>query len=145
MRGSLPETHGTAIFLPVADPGAGAGFDVYAPNGMKLKIITMRFQFVCAVAVANRRVQVDFIHAGNSYGRIFADAVVVAGSTSYFNFFPGFGSRVGSTLGNFFLEYPEHVWVYTNDLLRFTADNIQAADQFSAIMVYAEYWVDDPF
>jgi hypothetical protein len=143
MRGTLPDTHGYLRALTIPDPGAGNVFYVGAIADRRVRLVVLRFKFVCDATVISRRVSFLVTDVALTYSLIYADGVVLAASTSYYNLLPGFGSRVGSTLGNFFVEWPADIWLTPTMFLTVSADNLQAGDAFSNIYCYEEEWLVD--
>lgn len=125
----------------VNDPAAGEEFQFTGSVSIYHKILSLSFDFASAVAAANRMVKVKNDDVGSIIS--FAPSAQVASITGHYVFAQNTDSNavtVGthqyqkSPLRDGYITYPGGVVVSE-------CQNIQAADQYSAIVVQTEEWI----
>jgi hypothetical protein len=132
-----PGTH--VVFTP-ANPIAGADFatqTVGTKSGWR--VLGIQGTLTTAIAIANRVIRVFYQDsAGNSYVQVCL-ASLVASLTTFLSLSPGIADKYSATL-----RVNQTPTPYTNllasEAVAFQTDNLQAADQFSNLVLEVEEW-----
>jgi hypothetical protein len=138
----IPVDYGAHIDVGLANPAAGANFPAYtfARPG---ELVSMRFRFVTAAAVATRVLRVS-IDAGvaNPFYEFRSSITQTAGLTQEYILCqnPYTAVLAGSVVNGMLL--PSRLICQTNWRLNVTFDNIQAADQLSLGRMCIAEWRD---
>ena len=133
-----PKWLGDLEQIQIANPAAGVNVDIQPPAGQIWLLMGVTAQLTCSVAVANRQIFIVQRGGVTDVGFLFSPVVEVAGAIAQAElncFYTGLPFSILSRRA-FPLGYFGYI---TNTIyLRIGADNIQAADQWSAIWV--NYW-----
>lgn len=128
------EIEGVPVVVAIANPAAGANWAHTVPDGTDLLCKAVRFRFVTAVAVATRQVRLEFLSGANVIHQAVFTTTQVASLTYDYNLSrDGAAEVLTSTYIN--RSMPD-VRVIGGNTIRVQTVNIQAADQFSAIVLH---------
>jgi hypothetical protein len=138
--------HGRAFsqVLSVATPAAGAGFTYTNQNFYWEYIDSVSFKLVTGSNAANRLVNLSVQNAaGDVLATVPPAAATTASKTAQYTYLDGYSATTGATDGPFLNVMPG-VWLQPDFKIVVTITNVDAADQISAIRVYAERFVTGP-
>lgn len=118
------------------NPGAGLGFTLTPEGGGHWLIRTLRFTLVSDATVATRAVMLDVTNGNTPYSRMSASATQVAALTRVYS--GQNGSQADAAIGAHIpLRLPlDGIWLPQGHSLVVGVENIQAADQISAIAAH---------
>lgn len=135
--GSPLDGRGNMRSIAIGAPAAGAEFSALVPAGAHWLLRSLSFQLVTAVAVATRQVTVQVLDAGiNVVLRSPAALTQAASLTVFYSFFNGPLANNGTTVVNG--GFPEEFRLVTGWRITSLTPNIQAADQYSLIILGVE-------
>lgn len=125
---------------PVSTPAAGANFSVRNDSGGLWLIRSIAFTFVTAAVAVNRSVALAAQAAEDVWWRTVAATVQATTLTRNYSGWNG-SPATGDSAAAILLAWPtDGLWLPPGHSLASTVDNIQGADQLSAVVVYmAEY------
>jgi hypothetical protein len=129
----------------ITTPAAGADFTINVPNFMRWRIISLRATLVTSAAVANRAAILQFNNAGNVLYNACAANLQAASLTVGYSWGAGVTTllaTVGATTPNAETSIPVDLTLSAGMTITSTTQNIQAADQWSAIFMLIEENVD---
>ena len=127
--------------LQVANPGAGADWTFTAGTRQRLRVETLNAVFTAAVAVSNRQVQL-ILDDGANVLAVFPAAVNIVASTTA-NVTATSGSVATSIITtDVTIPIPQPLIMEPGWRLRVSTVGIQPADQWSAIWLNVEEWIE---
>lgn len=132
--------------LQIANPAAGAEFTVTVPTNARWRFCCVRGTLVTAVAAANRSAILNFNNAGNVFYNACAAPVQAASLTWGYSWGAGVTTllvTVGSTTPNVETSIPVDLWLPGGSTVQSITQNIQAADQWTAIFANIEECPDN--
>lgn len=128
--------------IDVTSPSAGANATVTVPGDYGIRVLAATATLTTSATVANRFLSLDYISGrGVTYVRNGAGLVVTASTTNQ-----AFHWNVARTVAEWAANTPVFVPLFGYFLqpgwvVQFTVDNIQAADQLSAIRLVVERYL----
>lgn len=125
-----------------ATPGAGVIISETVPTGARWELLTFQFQFVTAVAVANRRVSLTLDDGANGYASITANFTQTASLTEFYVWAQAFPSLIDANLLTILAPLPGNIRLGSGHRIRSTTSAIQGADQFSAVQYLVREWLE---
>lgn len=143
MPGFLPDTHGRLFTEAGSAPAAGSSATITVPTNTRWRPIAIRCQLTTDATVANRIVSLTLIIGAQVYGFYGSATTQTASLTWLYTFTPQSGinaSNVGTLVG---VSIPEVMYLDDDLILNVTASGLQAGDQFTAIQVYGERWLEE--
>lgn len=146
-RHKYGDTAGWVHEVTVTNPSAGADWTYTVPTNSHQKILAVRAILTASATAANRIASVA-IDDGTSNLTIVPVplAAQTASQTTTYNWAPGIGYRTQTPLsGNIqsFLEFPANISLTEAGRVRTSTSGIQAGDQWSAIIVTVEEWIEE--
>lgn len=141
MRASV-EGPGSLVSQSTADPAAGAEISFSVPADRRMRIRTLRFQLVTAIAVANRQVHIVLDDSANVFYDHPALAVQVASTTVTYVAAPGV-QALTTTDGVQVIPLPQDTMMFVSWRLRTVTTGIQAADDFGPAEIVTEDWQEE--
>jgi hypothetical protein len=136
------EERGAITPLQPADPAAGADFTFTVPTSTRVQILAMHALFTTAVAVANRNIEMLFSGGLGTVWRVSAPVTVAASTAAHINLGQSFVASGGVVPADIVLPLPGAFLMHGGDTIQSVTTNIQAADQWSAIIFTVEQWLD---
>lgn len=134
---SVTDSGGLIRVLTVANPAAGADFSTTVPVGVQWLVRSVHALFTASAAVANRLPKLRITDAvPNTIFTTTDSQTVTASNAGEFSFAPGGNNIFGSAVFNFGL--PQHFRLQAGFILRSVTAGIQAADQWSQIVLTVE-------
>jgi hypothetical protein len=133
----------------VSNPAAGANFSYTALLSYRYEIINIRLQLVTAVAAGSRQVGIKFTDTlGNVFCSVFAQGTQTLSQTNQYNFAAGVGASIGTaatliaipTADDIQVPLPAGLQINDATVISSVVNNIQAADQISAVVIRAKTW-----
>lgn len=124
-----------------ADPAAGAEITVRVPETAQWRLLGLRFELVTDATVANRQVDLLIDDGANTVLRIEPPAVQAASLTDGYNYGPGLPARALLT-SEFLIPLPVKVVLPGGWRIRTVTANLQAADNFGAVYLWVEEWLN---
>jgi len=124
-----------------ANPGAGADFVFATAARQRVRVESFTAQFAASAAAANRNIEVIVDDGANVVWRTSVPAVVTASQTVQVS---GTGSNqpTGIVTTDFTVLIPPGLILPPSWRLRTATASIQAGDQWSAIWLNAEEWLE---
>lgn len=130
---------GFSDFIPIATPAAGANASFTVPGEYSMRVLAAMATITTSATVANRFFSLDYLWAGvTTFVRNSTGQVITASTTNL-----QWSWSFERTIGEWAANTPVLAPVLAIDLppgtvVRFTVDNIQAADQLSALSLFVE-------
>lgn len=132
---------GTMRSVALANPAAGADFaSVTVPDMVVWQLRGFAATLVAGVAVASRRLRLEFLRGGTVFAGWVANSVQMASQTTQWRLTQNArtagdqGIRVQDIL-------PDDLQLYPGDVIDFDTDALQAADDWGAGRLLVEEWV----
>ena len=119
----------------IPNPAAGLNVDIQPPAGQVWLLIGLSATFTCSVAVANRQLYVHQRGGIYDMGLLISPVVEVAGGVSIVEMSCLYTGIPFSVLNRRMFPLGHFYYLNNTIYLRLVADNIQAADQWSAIWI----------
>lgn len=136
----FPIDRSTLRFSTATNPAAGADFTLTVPQSEFWRIVAVTATFTTAAAVANRRPRFTIRQTG-VYLMDFPTATdITAGLTTQVTWVQGQVAETGLVNSRLVAPIPEQLWVPATFEIESLTDNIQAADQWSTIIIQYERW-----
>ncbi len=131
---------GRGFITDVASPNpvAGAEFALTVPAGELWHVKAGSFTFVTAVAAANRLIHVVFTTDGGVIYDVFVLSVQTASLTRIHSLMKMFGSNDEADDDNIQISIPEDIWLTPGSTIASDTQNLQAADDFTALTLVVE-------
>jgi hypothetical protein len=134
------ETPGDIVTVVGGVPAAGAEITETVPTFVRWRLISFKFRFVTAIAVANRVPALALDDGANVYSLSTAGAVQIASITEDYSAAPGLmATFLSGAVAN--LGLPMNSFLPAGHRIRTITSAIQAADQYSAIEYAVEQWL----
>lgn len=140
--GRLDPNYGHLTRLVVAQPAVGTDHSYTFPVNRRWKLIAVTTSLTTAVAAANRHVTLQLSHEGGAVWNTIAPVVQTA-SLTYTYIFNADGSGIVTAVNNWVVGVLPNIFTFIGgDLLSTVTANMQAADQFSSMLLYLEAWIE---
>jgi hypothetical protein len=133
---------GKLLSLTPTVPAAGADIVVTVPAHFRWRVLGLSFLLVTAAAVANRLPHLQITDGVSPVYYICAPQVQTASSAWYYNLYPGAGALSPATVLACNYLGPADIRLMAAWTLGTNTINIQAADQYSAIRMLVEQWIE---
>jgi len=138
----ISEGPGWLHSILVANPAAGVDWTFTVPGSARLRLQSLRAVLTTSAAVANRNVQIQITDGVNTVWIASAPASVVAGTAQQL-VATGTNSPTGVVTTIFSVVVPPALLLPGFWTIGTSTQNIQAADQWSAIALAVEEWLDN--
>lgn len=126
-----------------AAPAAGAELTYTFPGGRRYRVMAITLNLTTAVAVANRHVSLQLAHGGGAAWNAFAPVIQLA-SLTYTYVFNADGCGIVLAVNGWVAGVlPNNFTVQGTDVISTVTANLQAADQFSSMLLFYESWVEN--
>ena len=123
----------------VPSPSAGTEWVIAVPHGKVWHVITIFMIFVTSAAVATRRVAMDFKTGGNLFATVVSVEPQAASTTNNYMFAENI-TRATVLHSRAITPIPQNQIMYEGETVGSATLVIDAADQFSAIVLRVEEW-----
>lgn len=143
MIGTIPSDLGALFSQPVANPGAGNPLDIIAPGGEEWRLHSIRVVFTTDATVVNRQVFLQWYNGITFGAQIWHNVNQAASLARTYHFIDWFTGVPFTTLSHFILPMGNGSLIDGIEYLRISADNLQAGDAFTDIVVNGERWLSD--
>lgn len=127
------EIEGVPVVVTVANPAAGANWSYTVPDGTDFLCRAIRFRFVTAVAAATRQVRIEWLSGANVIHQAIFATTQIASLTYDYN-----AARDAVTevlVGTLINRSMPDLRLFNSQIIRVQTTSIQAADQFSAVVL----------
>lgn len=130
-----------------ANPAAGEGYAIPIPVNCRIEITSADFTFTSGAAVADRLVYVAPSVAAAPNQHFNSPRIQVANAATNYHFFTGAPAEAGLAPVPLEVTAPLGVSCIFDNLtaIIITAQNIQAADQFSNLFIWYRIWIGGTF
>lgn len=141
------EGPGNVRFTQPANPAAGADFTIAPPVGTKWRVLSLQATFTASGVAATRNIRAQIFdnNTARATGTFVANVGVTAGQVAAVTVAPGAVANATVPL-NLTIAFPPDVILSTSTVaqvfLRTSTQNIDAGDQWSAISLLLEEWMD---
>ena len=126
-------------FIPVATPAAGSTASFTVPGEFSMRVLAAMATITTSAAAANRYVALDYLWAGTTVVARNGAGLVVVANTTNLQFSWNFERSQAEWATNTPVLAPLlAVDLPPSTVVRFSVDNIQAADQLSALSLLVE-------
>ena len=124
------------------DPAAGVGYIILLPEMSRIQIVSVEFTLTTAIAVADRFVYVAPSTLPQEHLHLYAERNQAASLAFLYSGYMGAPNENGIAPLATRVRIPLGVdLIFDNvDSIIITADNLQAADQFTNLYIYYNYW-----
>jgi len=129
---------GNLLVTSSANPAAGTPVQITLGNDEMWKINAIHFTLVTAATVAVRTVNIIFEVNSIAVFQINSTTTQLAGLTRKYSFVAGGGASGATLVNDIYVPLPSDIYLPENSNIYVMVDNLQAADDLSAIDVYIE-------
>jgi hypothetical protein len=127
----------------IATPAAGADFTQTVPSSTRWRIVSLSATLTTAVAVANRNVDLVIDDGANVFAEISSGFSQVASLVNDYTWMDG-GVAQAAFDNIVALPLPSQMFLPPTFRIRSETTGIQPADQWSAITMLVQQWIDGP-
>lgn len=130
--------------VTIANPAAGAEFTLRTPGESIWRVLSVRFRFTTDATVAGREVALIADDGTNAYWQTAVDGGQAASLGTDYATNQAFNVTGGANVFRPLNYPPEGLWLGPGNRLRTSTLNIQAGDQFSAIVAQVQEFHSGP-
>jgi hypothetical protein len=137
--------HGGIKVYTVSNPSAGADWTYTIPSNARFKVISVKAVLTTSSSVADRRASLVFDDGTNISWYSLSNQLQAASATNVYQVSPGMvNSTLTTAAGTVYQSLSMAPVQLSEDFrIRSSTINIQAADQWSAIVVTVEEWIEE--
>lgn len=140
--GPVPDTQGRIAVTSVTSPAAGAEVSAALPARTRWRLISVRTQLVTDLLAADRRIRIQVLSGTTVLWEAENRAVITAGLTRVICASPGQIYNTGGEGITVGIPIPDNLLLNNEMTIRTQTANIQVGDQYSAVVILAEEWVE---
>lgn len=127
--------------VAVANPAAGADFLTFVPNGARWRVVGAHMILTTSATVANRVSRSRFNDGANDYFDGPPNQVIPASQTASITWTPS-PTSAGANVPDVMVDLSDTIIATGGDGVGTSTENIQAGDQYSAIDLRVEEWIE---
>lgn len=136
------ESTGFRTLQTVTTPAAGADWTFTVPPSSRFKIVSLNAVLTTSAAGANRQVQLIITNAGGSVVWVGSASANIPASTTANVSATGLSGGTPIITTDVFVPLPPDLFLEGTFILKSLTVGIQGADQWSAIQMYVETYID---
>jgi hypothetical protein len=127
--------------VSVANPAAGTDWSYTPPAGVRQRVQSIQATLTTSAAVANRTVVIHITQGGNLFYSAADPTPQTASTTVNYTFAPGLPAQ-GATGNVVVTPLPSNLIIDSTFTISVATQGLQAGDQWSAINISTEDWLD---
>jgi len=141
MQYPYPLDFGRPREITIPNPAPGANFSQSVDTNSIWLPLSLTFRFICSAVAATRRVQIAYRIGAIQLFRSDGTRDAIASEDNFYHFATWGHPNVGSQAGSNFSHLPHRFFLTETGSIISQVNNIQAADQLSAITLYVLEWL----